>query len=229
MLSDSQRARERMITGQLETNKILDSTVIAAMRMVPREFFVPIDFATSAYVDEEIPLGAGRMMMEPLVLATLLQGLALKGNERLLIIGGAMGYSAAVASHLASEIVMVEEQPALVQHARATLPLLGIRNVEVAECPLFDPSVNGKVDTILIEGAVQEIPEHMLDLMPEGSRIAYVENQALRADGLRGAATGLGVLTVALKRDGALTPSRLSEAGVTLLPGFTAAPRFHFA
>jgi protein-L-isoaspartate(D-aspartate) O-methyltransferase len=229
MLSDSQRARERMITGQLETNKITDASVIAAMRIVPREFFVPIDFAGSAYVDEEIPLGAGRMLLEPLVLATLLQGLQLKGSERVLIIGGAMGYSAAVLSHLVSELVMVEEQAALVQHARATLPLLGIRNVEVAQCALFDPSVNGKVDAILIEGAVQEIPEHILDLLPEGGRIAYVENRDLRRDGLKGAATGLGVLTVAVRRDGALTASRLTESGVTLLPGFTAVPRFAFA
>ena len=228
MLNDMRAARSAMIVGQLAPNLIADHAVLQAMGMVPREFFVPIDFAGSAYVDEEIPLGQGRMAMEPLVLAKLLQGLRLRGHERVLIIGGAMGYSAALVAHMAAQVVMVEEQPALAQHARNTLPLLGIRNVEVIESALTAPAVTGTFHAALIEGAVQLLPPSITCSVAQGGRIAYVENRRVRSDGLKGAATGLGVLTIGTLVDAAVTPSYLGESGVTLLPGFSAPAQFSF-
>ncbi len=229
MLSDSHEVRQWMIDGQLTPNQIVDSALLTAMKLVPREFFVPMDFVGSAYIDEEIPLGHGRMLMKPLVLARLAQALALRGAERTLIIGGATGYSAAVIAHLVAEVTMVEEQPELIAQARATLPLLNLRNVELIESPLIKPRVTGHFDAILIEGAVQQIPQPIHNLLKgSGGRLAYVENRALRSDGLKGAATGLGTIKIFVKHGSSLSTAALTEAGVTLLPGFATPAAFHF-
>ena len=229
MLTNSLQARTSMIEGQLTPSGIVDSALLTAMKLVPREFFVPHDFAAAAYTDEELPLAAGRMLIKPLVLARLLQALALRGPERLLIIGGATGYSAAIAAHLVSEVVMVEEQSELIAQGKSAIPLLHLRNVELVETSLAAPKLEGTFDAILIEGAVQHVPAHIAALLAEGGRLAYVGNRALRQDGLRGAATGLGTLCIALKRSGGLVSMPLTEAGVTLLPGFAEESAFHFA
>ena len=230
MLRDNTEARQWMIDGQLATTGVTDSALLAAMALVPREFFVPVDFAASAYADKEIPLGGGRMLMEPLVLARLVQALALTGSERVLIIGGAYGYSAAILAHLALEVVMVEEVPAMIEHARATLPLLHLRNITIIEDKLTKPLADGPAfDAMLIEGAVQEIPPSLPAQLKEGGRLAYVENRALRQDTLGGAPTGLGTLIIARRQAGTLTRTPIMEAGGTLLPGFATSPAFRFA
>lgn len=218
-----------MIDGQLLPNGITNEALLAAMALVPREFFVPIDFTGAAYVDEEIPLPGNRMLMEPLVLARLIQALELKGHERVLIIGGALGYSAAVIAHLATEVVMVEQASELITHARSSLPMLGLRNIDLIESPLAAPKVQGSFDTILIEGAVQELPSSLVALLKVDGKIAYVENRALRSDGVHGTPIGLGTLTVAYRRNSVLSSVPMAEAGVALLPGFTAKPAFTFA
>ncbi len=229
MLSDSKLARQRMVDGQLAPNGITSEALIAAIRLVPREFFVPTPFAGAAYVDEEIPLANGRALIEPLVLARLLQALALKGIERVLIVGGAMGYSAALAAHLTAEVVLVESDAALVAHARHALPMLGLRNVELVESALDAPAVAGMFDAVLIEGAAAEIPPAILKKLAEDGRIAWVANRARRPDGVGGIPTGLGVLTLSVKHAGALKSKAIAEAGVTVLPGFSAPAAFAFA
>ena len=229
MLSDSQLQRQRMIDGQLTPNGITNASLLAAMRLVPREFFVPMAFAASAYVDEEIPLANGRALLEPMVLARLIQALQLNGIERVLIIAGAMGYSAAVIAHLTAEVVMVESDAALMAHARTALPLLGLRTIELVESALDAPQVSGEFDAILVEGALHALPPTILKKLSEGGSIAWVEQRGRRADGVKGMPIGLGALQVATKRSGALKIRQFAEAGVTLLPGFSSANSFVFA
>ncbi|MEJ0009075.1 MAG: protein-L-isoaspartate O-methyltransferase [Alphaproteobacteria bacterium] len=230
MPSADAEARNWMIDGQLLTNKITDPKLLAAMATVPRERFVPAPFIGTAYVDEEIPLAGNRMLMEPLVLARLLQSLELAGSERVLIVGGATGYSAALVAHLAAEVVMVEESAAFVEQARAATSALGLRNVETLLRRLEEAAVGlPSFDAILIEGAVQQVPRSIIAALREGGRLAYVENRALRPAATGRAATGLGTLMAALKRGGQVTASALTEAGVTLLPGFARHETFQFS
>jgi protein-L-isoaspartate(D-aspartate) O-methyltransferase len=88
--------RRNMVENQLRTNKVIDDRLIAAMEKVPREAFVPARLAGVAYVDEDIPLGGGKYLMEPMVFARLVQGLALAPGERTLIVGDFTGYAGAV-------------------------------------------------------------------------------------------------------------------------------------
>lgn len=88
--------RRNMVEGQLRTNKVIDERLVEAMGAIPREKFVPERLAGIAYVDEDIALGGGKYLMEPMVFARLVQGLALKPGDRALIVGDFSGYAAAV-------------------------------------------------------------------------------------------------------------------------------------
>lgn len=93
---DFAERRRNMVEGQLRTNKVIDERLIAAMERVEREKFVPTRLAGVAYVDEDIALGGGKYLMEPMVFARLVQALALNPGERVLVVGDFSGYAAAV-------------------------------------------------------------------------------------------------------------------------------------
>ena len=121
-----QNPAENLIDGQLTPNDITNEALLDAVRAVPRELFVPDAFKATAYVDEEIPLGEGRVLIEPLLQAKLLQAMEVAPHESVLIIGGASGYSAALLARFAARIEMVEENPALAHAATDTFKKLGL-------------------------------------------------------------------------------------------------------
>ena len=89
-------ARRNMVDSQIRPNRVTDPRILAAMRRLPRESFLPSAVRALAYADEDVPLGNGRFMMEPMVLARLLQAAALIDQERVLVVGAGTGYGAAV-------------------------------------------------------------------------------------------------------------------------------------
>lgn len=93
---DFAERRRNMVEGQLRTNKVIDERLIAAMSSVPREKFVPAKLAGVAYVDEDLALGGGKYLMEPMVFARLVQALALEPGQRVLVVGDFTGYAATV-------------------------------------------------------------------------------------------------------------------------------------
>lgn len=93
---DFAERRRNMVEGQLRTNKVIDERLIDAMGKIARESFVPARLAGVAYVDEDIALGGGKYLMEPMVFARLVQGLDLRPGDRALIVGDFSGYAAAV-------------------------------------------------------------------------------------------------------------------------------------
>ena len=93
---DFAERRRNMVEGQLRTNKVIDERLIAAMSSVPREKFVPAKLAGVAYVDEDLALGGGKFLMEPMVFARLVQALDLEPGKRVLVVGDFTGYAATV-------------------------------------------------------------------------------------------------------------------------------------
>lgn len=151
-------ARECMVNGQIRPNKVNDPRILNAMRRVPRERFVPAAVLPLAYADEDIPLGHGRFMMEPMVLARLLQAALLQENERVLVVGAGPGYGAAVIAACGCRVTALEEEPSLIALARAVLSAEA-PNVALVTGPLAQGwSANAPYDVILVEGAVPEIP-----------------------------------------------------------------------
>jgi protein-L-isoaspartate(D-aspartate) O-methyltransferase len=113
--------RTHMIESQLRPSKVIDARVLGAFAGIRRELFVPEHLRAVAYVDEDLPLGRGRYLMEPMVAARLLQAAALERTDTVLIIGAGTGCEAALAAALARSVVALEEEPELARHAREAL------------------------------------------------------------------------------------------------------------
>ena len=114
-------ARLNMVEGQLRTNKVTDEAVLEGFLTTPRERFVPPQLRGIAYIDDDIPLGNGRVLIEPLVLARLLQLATIGKTDKVLEIGCATGYATALLAKLGASVVAVESNPALAAAARCQL------------------------------------------------------------------------------------------------------------
>ncbi len=156
--SDFADARNHMVDSQLRPNKVTDPRVLTAMRELPRERFLPARLRSQAYVDEDVPLGGGRVLMEPLVIARLVQLSAPSSGERVLVVGAGVGYGAALLARCGVRVIALEEDRALAALAERTLAELapGV-SVVIGQLAAGWPQAR-PYDVILIEGAVHDIP-----------------------------------------------------------------------
>ncbi len=149
-------ARNRMVDSQVRPNKVTDPRILAAMRHLPRERFIPPDLAALAYADADVPLGAGRVLIEPMVIARLLQLAAVAVGERTLVVGAGTGYGAAVLAACGARVTALEESAPLLAIARSILAELA-PGVSLVSGPLAAGWPPGApYDVILIEGAVRD-------------------------------------------------------------------------
>jgi protein-L-isoaspartate(D-aspartate) O-methyltransferase len=169
---DLNQARERMVVEQLERRGIKDPRVLAAMRSVERDRFVPAAYAEHAYDDGPLPIGASQTISQPYIVALMSEVAALNGNERVLEIGTGSGYQAAILSRLAAEVYSIESIPPLHDHARLTLDAMGIGNVHL-RCG--DGSVGwpeeAPFDAILATAAMPGVPRPLLEQLSPGGRL----------------------------------------------------------
>ncbi|MGE0714770.1 MAG: protein-L-isoaspartate O-methyltransferase [Alphaproteobacteria bacterium] len=211
-------ARMNMVESQIRPNKVTDPAVIAAFLAVPRERFVPAALKSVAYVDEDVPLGGGRYLVEPMVLGRMLQFAAPRPTDLALEIGSATGYGTAVLAKMAATVVGIEPDAQLVRVANENLTALGVDNAAVlqgeflAGCPAQAP-----FDVILFTGAVAAVPPAVEAQLAEGGRLVAVEI----VDGV-----GRAVL---LRRQGGMVSRRvIFDAATPLLPGTGRKPAFVF-
>lgn len=209
---DYAAARNLMVDGQVRPNKVTDPRIVAAMRALPRERFVPAALAARAYSDEDVALGGGRHLMEPMVIARLVQMLAVAPGERVLVVAAGSGYGAAVLAGCGARVTALEEDPALLTLARAVLPQVAPA-VAMAEGRLGEGWKPGApYDAVLIEGAVAELPAAVLaQLRPEGGRLATVLKPSGRVGHATLCTSGGG---------GRLAQVAVFDCAVPLLPGF---------
>ncbi len=216
---DYAAARAAMVENQLRVNQIADPAVIEAMAAVPREAFVPAHLRGIAYVDEDLPLGNGRYLIEPLVLARLLQAAAVEEGEPALVIGDASGYPAAVLAHMGAEVVVVESDAAAVAGVAATVAGLGLTHISVRHGPLTEGVPDAApFAVILFAGAVLAVPGAIFDQLGEDGRLVAVIGA--------GPAMGQGMLHT--RASGVISRRPVFDAATPLLPGFEPNPSFVF-
>ena len=162
----------RMVDEQLRGRDIADSRVLGAMEHVPREAFVPADLRRRAYDDAALPIGSGQTISQPYMVARILEGLGLDGDERALDVGTGSGYQAAVLAQLAREVHSIERIPELAEQARRNLETARIDNVEVH---VGDGSrglpEHAPFDAIAVAAAAPEVPNALYDQLKVGGRL----------------------------------------------------------
>ncbi len=213
-------ARANMIDCQLQPNKVTDERVMGAFAGIRRELFVPEALRGVAYVDEDLPLGGGRYLMEPMVAARLLQAaMVARPRDTALVVGAGVGYEAALAALLARSVIALEDNPELARIGRSALVDHRIASVSYAEAPLRSGHrQRSPYDLILFGGAVTAIPAEISGQLGEGGRIAVV----LRPHECVGRAT------LITRTGGMLAQRVMFDAAMPLLPGFVAKPAFVF-
>jgi protein-L-isoaspartate(D-aspartate) O-methyltransferase len=211
--------RRRMVESQLLPNKVTDERVLDAFARIRRELFVPETIRPAAYIDDDLPLGRSRYLMEPMVAARLIQAAAPTRSDTALVVSAGTGYEAAVLSQLTRTVVALEEDGELARQARAALVDEHIAAVTVVEdSPAAGYKQRQPYDVVLFAGAVAELPSDVIGQLAQDGRLVAV----VRAE------PGVGRATLVIRRGGVLARRILFDAATPLLPGFAPKPAFVF-
>jgi protein-L-isoaspartate(D-aspartate) O-methyltransferase len=215
---DFEAARRNMVESQIRTNKVTHAALLEALSAVPRERFLPPDRAFAAYVDDDVLVAPGRYLMEPMVFARLVQLAEPAARDRALLVGAGAGYGAAVLARLVASVTALESDPALAAHGKAELAALAVENATQAAGPLAQ-GWPGKApyDLILIEGAVEEVPQALFGQLADGGRIVAVVKTE-----------GVGRATLFIERNKVISHRPAFDAAVPLLAEFRRQPGFVF-
>ncbi len=215
---DAAAARRMMVDCQVRTADVTNLDLIAAMLDVPRELFVPSAQAKLAYLDSDISIGHGRVLLKPMVLAKLIQAAQLGRNDHVLDVACGTGYSSAILSRLAGSVVALEEDASLAALARPALSAVGAAQVAVVTGPLTAgwPAA-GPYDFILLNGATEFTPQSYAGQLKPQGRLACIYH-----DGPAGKAMLYRLV------ESRLVGRPIFEAAAPVLPGFVAPPAFVF-
>ena len=219
---DAANARRLMVEGQIRTADVTDAALLDAMLALPRERFLPPSLGPLAYLDSDIPIGKGRALLKPMVLAKLIQAARITHQDRVLDVGCATGYSSALLARLAGAVIALEEDPNLARSAKEALASVGggegAAPVEVVTGPLTAGWLAGApYDVILLNGATEIAPEALgQQLKPDGRLVGVYSGSA--------AAKGM----IYHRIEGHLVGRQIFDAAARLLPGFVAPPAFVF-
>jgi len=217
-MTDFSAARRHMVDGQVRPSEVTDLRVITAMLEVPRERFVGSVATSLAYLDLDLDVGAGasRRLLKPMVLAKLIDAVDLSATDRVLDVGCATGYAAAVLARIAGQVVALEQDDGLAKAAQAALSSQA--NVSVVSGPLVDGWRQGApYDVILIEGAIEIEPQAFCSQLKDGGRLVCIVGAAPDAKAML------------YRRSGEEMGGRvIFDAAAALLPGFAKQPVFAF-
>jgi protein-L-isoaspartate(D-aspartate) O-methyltransferase len=219
-------ARRNMVLSQINTNKVIDPRLLAALEQLPREWFVPDAALPLAYGDVDVPLGNGRYLLEPMVLARLLQAAAIHPNDHVLDLAPASGYSTALFALLAGSVVAVEPDAGLRQLAKANLQQLQ-EDFQLAPVTWLakDQGVGGGApeqgpyDIMLLNGATASLPSAYAAQLKLGGRLLCI---------CRGADDAVAKATLYTKHHNHLDHLPLFDCATPWLPELSPPPAFVF-
>ena len=221
-MSGFSTARQKMVDGQVRPSDVTDIRIIDAMLEVPREAFVPENKRALAYLDLDLEVGEGgaakRCLIQPAVLAKMLQAAEIKETERVLVVGCATGYAAAVIAKYVGQVTATESDPVLAAKAADILSQVGAAKVEVrtAAAAEGDPA-NAPFDVIVLNGATEIVPERLYAQLRDGGRLVggFGMSHPQRA-------------TIVTRSHGDFGNRALFDAAAPVLPGMERLPSFVF-
>lgn len=214
------KARLNMVDSQILPNRVTDENVISAMGSLPREDFLPTAAHSLAYADDSILIEDGRYLMQPMVLARLLDIAEIGKSDVALAIGTASGYGIAVLAQLVDTVVAIEPNSSMRAKAERNLAALSIDNVVIVDGEFQDGNAQeAPFDLIFIDGAVPEIPDAVARQLSDGGRLVAIEIPF-------GKPVGRGVLMT--RYGDAFSKREVFDAVEHVLPGFEKEAVFSF-
>ena len=170
-----EQARYNMIEQQIRPWNVLDPHVLELLGAVKREDFVPLAHKALAFVDMEIPLPGGQVLLAPKVEARLVQEVNAQRHEKVLQIGAGSGYVTALLAHRAQRVIALESSTDLVQLARANLQKAGIFNAEVRQGDTAaGAAADQPFDAVVLVGSVAQVPVNLLQQLKVGGRLVAI-------------------------------------------------------
>lgn len=207
--------RHAMVASQLRTNAVDDPRVIDALTEVAREGHLPADKVAAAYIDRAVALPGGRGLNPPLTTARLINESHPQPTDKVLLVGAATGYAAALLGQLAGSVVALEESADLLDIAKAVTKAKAVKFVEG---PLAAGWAEGApYDVIIIDGAIEQLPDTLVDQLAEGGRLAAAQLDR-----------GVTRLALGRKTGGGFALIPFLDAEAVALPGFTVPQAFTF-
>jgi protein-L-isoaspartate(D-aspartate) O-methyltransferase len=220
-MTDFSVLRQRMVDNQIRTSEVTDREVLDAFLSIPREIFVDPTERPFAYAERELKMSAAapdRRMIDPVRLARLVHALPRGPGVKAMVIGGGSGYSAAILARLVDSVVLVEEDRVLADLARTNLAAAAAANVTIVQAKLVDGCPEaGPYGAILVEGAVEYVPDALLSQLAPSGALAAIE---------RDGSVSRARLYERVGQDTTKWP--LFDAWATLLPGFERRREFVF-
>lgn len=209
-MTDYATRRTMMVDTQIRPSDVTKFPIISAMLSVPRENFVPRDTRETAYMGDNIGLGGNRTILDPRTFSKMLDALDIQPTDFVLDIGMGLGYSAAVLSQLSEAVVAVEDDQTHFDEATVALSDIGADNV-IAHLGALSAGAaeHGPYDVIVIQGAVEHVPDTIVSQLKNGGKIA-----CLFAEG------ALGTVKIGYKLDGRVDWRASFNAGAPVLDGF---------
>ena len=205
-----------MVDTQVRPSDVTKFPIIDAMLSVPREAFVPSTMREAAYVGENLDIGGGRVLLEPRTLAKMLDVLDIKPTEVILDIAPGLGYSTAVLAHMAEFVIGVEDDESRAEEAQSILSEQGIDNAAIISGALAEGAAkSGPYDVIILQGAVEVLPDSLLAQLKDGGRIV-----SIFAEG------DLGVVRIGYKMGQRINWRMAFNAGAPVLTGFAKKAEF---
>jgi protein-L-isoaspartate(D-aspartate) O-methyltransferase len=216
--------RHNMVESQIRTCGVTNPRLLAALREVPREAFVPPSARSLAYMDGPLQVEAAReghaarYLLAPMLFAKLVQLAEIKAEDKVLDVGAATGYSSAVLARIAASVVALECDAGLAAVAKDTLATQKVNNVEIFVGALDGGAPDkGLYESIIVNGRLAAKPDTLLgQLKPGGRLVAVIGGEA-------GAKAHLFQ-----KTGGAVREVIAFDAGCPTLPGFEARYAFAF-
>ena len=171
-MTNPDKARMKMVEGQIAARGITDARVLEAMRKVPRHLFLEEALSDRAYDDSALPIGEKQTISQPYIVALMTQALALQETGRVLEIGTGSGYQTAILAELAARVYSIERVKSLALQARERLDRLGYRNVAVRNSDgTYGWGEAAPFDAILVAAGSPAIPSLLVEQLKEGGRV----------------------------------------------------------
>ncbi len=215
-MPDYTARRTMMVDTQVRPSDVTEFTIIDAMLRIPRELFVPSDKTEFAYIDEQVVLEDGRVLLDPRLFAKMLEVLDLTKTDLVLDIGCGFGYSSAVIARIVEAVVALEEDDTMLREAETLLSDQGADNVVLQSGALDQGAKDlGPYDAIILQGGVETLPDQVLAQLKDGGRIACLFMKG-----------PVGSVKIGYKLDGAVSWRFAFNGAAPVLAGFEAKPEF---